>query len=300
MIWIGCIIVAILAIADNYAWFATDPGASLAMAQGNCKLPTLHCLRQAKSLHAQLVQEHTDAYWCHVNKDYARAEHEKQAKEAHDLYVAQKMAKADKWDKWEVSPPTIIHNDIYKTINHGIINHKTLFGPTFVSICTPTPEIPGLDAKDLVAQYRPSMANKLTIGEYDFYKSAFLILCRQAFAFIIVFLFIFYAIYAGFRVLKGHFRVLCWVVKMIFAPTRRPQPPPPSTQFQAPQTPRQQVPTYIPTTKKQDKVPAHHSSPARSSANSRAKPFWPPKKGKYSPVIGTCSHRDGTERYGPS
>ena len=78
--WITRNIVAILAIASDYAWLAAEPVAIVALANTNCTLPTLGCLRRAKAFHAQLVQEHTDAYWCRANEDSARVEHEKQAK----------------------------------------------------------------------------------------------------------------------------------------------------------------------------------------------------------------------------
>ncbi|KAF3033920.1 hypothetical protein E8E11_000693 [Didymella keratinophila] len=101
MVWITRFFVVFLAMANDYAWLAVDPVAILALAKTNCTLPTLGCLRHAKTFHAQLIQEHTNAYWCRVNEDHASVEHEKQAKEAHGLYVAQQMAKGDKWDMWE-------------------------------------------------------------------------------------------------------------------------------------------------------------------------------------------------------
>jgi hypothetical protein len=295
MIWIARIFVALVAIANDIAWLATDPVAIVALAKSNCTLPTLDCLRQAKSFHAQLVQEHTDAYWFRVNEESARVEHEKQAKDAPDLYVAQQMAKGDKWDKWEVSPPTIIHNEIHQTINHGIINHNTLINPTFVSTCTPPPKIPQLDAKDLTAKYRPSMEDKLTIGEYDVEESVLLTFCKNLLAIVIVVCLVICGYLVVSKLIRELRRASGWVVGKLFAPRPRPPPPPPSPQSQTPRTPQQQVTPYIPSTKKQGKTHAHFTSPARSSARSRQKK-WPPGAAKYSSAIGQCSHREGSKQ----
>ncbi|KAF3042106.1 hypothetical protein E8E12_003159 [Didymella heteroderae] len=102
MNWITNIFVAFMAIAHDNSWFATDPAASFALAEAHCMLPTPHCLCQAKIVHARLVQEHLEAYWGSVNEERAGIEQEKQARKTHDLYVAQQLAKGDKWDKWEL------------------------------------------------------------------------------------------------------------------------------------------------------------------------------------------------------
>lgn len=162
MYWVTQLVVAIWATANNFAWYAVDPVASFALAHANCSFLTPSCLQQAKAIAVQVIAGQTGFYWCGINEEIARLEHERKEKEAHDEYIAQQLVKADKWDGREVSPPTIIHQTTNNFINPTV---NSFVHPTFISVCTPPPQIPGLDAKALAIKHRPTMGSEFGIDD---------------------------------------------------------------------------------------------------------------------------------------
>ncbi|KAJ8108865.1 hypothetical protein OPT61_g7873 [Boeremia exigua] len=161
MQWIIQLCVAIWAVTNDLAWYASDPAAKHALVQANCTVPTPGCIRQAKAIYHQLIKEHDDFYWCGVREEAAKLEHERQTKEAHDRYIAEQLAKGDKWDRWEVSPPTVIVNNI-----NNFISPTVMVSPTFVSVCTAPPEVPGIDAKALAARNRARSESKVSVEDW--------------------------------------------------------------------------------------------------------------------------------------
>lgn len=157
------LVVALLIVTNDYSWLITDPAASFALVQADCTLPTPQCLHGAKIAHRQLVEKQLDYYWRAVSEETTRLEHDRQAKDAHDQYIAQQLAKADKWDRWETSPPTVIVYNIDNSHHETFMNNPTFIAnPAFVSACTPSPEIPGLNIKLLAAKHRPTAESKFT------------------------------------------------------------------------------------------------------------------------------------------
>lgn len=161
MIWLMKIIATLLTIGNEYAWLALDPAAPYALAEARCTLPTSSCLARAKTIHVKLISEHIEHYWCNVKAEVARLEHERKENEAHDMAMTAQREKAERWDRWEMSPPihtTIVNNygDTYNFFDH----------PTFITQeCPPPPTIiPGIDAKALATKYRPSPDSELQVN----------------------------------------------------------------------------------------------------------------------------------------
>ncbi|KAG9197366.1 hypothetical protein G6514_001628 [Epicoccum nigrum] len=159
MIWLTKLIVTLLAITNDYVWLVIDPVASLALAEAKCTLPAYSCLLKAKSIHLKLIREHIDDYWCKVKEESDRSEHERKEKEACDRYLAAQLEKADRWDRWEMSPPT--HTTIVN--NYNYFDH-----PTFVATSCPPPPttVPGVNVKDLAMKHRPTIDSELRVDAY--------------------------------------------------------------------------------------------------------------------------------------
>ncbi|UPX12170.1 uncharacterized protein EKO05_0002736 [Ascochyta rabiei] len=157
--------------AHDYSWLITDPVVHYALVEADCMFPTPSCLRNAKVVHRHVIQEQLDHYWCTISEETAMLEHEKQVKDDHNRYIAEQVAKGDKWDRWEVGPPTIIN--INNNFNNFI--NPTFVAFAFLSTCTTSPEIPGLDVELLAAEYCPTAASEISNIERAF--SLQLILC---------------------------------------------------------------------------------------------------------------------------
>ncbi|KAJ4333201.1 hypothetical protein N0V95_009482 [Ascochyta clinopodiicola] len=147
--WVMQIVATIFIAVHDYSWLITDPIAHYALVQADCMFPTPSCLYKAKIVHRQAIQEHLNYYWCTIGEETTKLEHEKQTKDDHDRYIAEQLAKGDKWDRWEVSPPTI--NFYNHNHNHNSFINPTFISLTFVSTCTAPPEIPELDVELLAA-----------------------------------------------------------------------------------------------------------------------------------------------------
>ncbi|KAJ4991659.1 hypothetical protein SVAN01_02774 [Stagonosporopsis vannaccii] len=258
MFWITQLVVALWVTANNYAWYAADPVAKFALLQANCWFPSSRCLQQAKAIAVQVIADQTDLYWCALNEEIARREHDGKAKEDHDRYIAEQLAKGGKWDRWEVSPPTII--DQSTNIN---IYYNRFINPTLVSVCAPPSQIPGLDTKALVARHRPSTGSELTIDAGLLETSIIHTWTKQ----VIILFFI------GFML----WRVIFWIsalVRCICHQFFSPFPSPPSLPKSS----------SLPTPKK----PFHLPSDESAVTSVTRKSTWPPKNGKYPPVTGMC------------
>ncbi|KZM28281.1 hypothetical protein ST47_g573 [Ascochyta rabiei] len=144
--------------AHDYSWLITDPVVHYALVEADCMFPTPSCLRNAKVVHRHVIQEQLDHYWCTISEETAMLEHEKQVKDDHNRYIAEQVAKGDKWDRWEVGPPTIIN--INNNFNNFI--NPTFVAFAFLSTCTTSPEIPGLDVELLAAEYCPTAASEIS------------------------------------------------------------------------------------------------------------------------------------------
>jgi hypothetical protein len=161
MIWLMKTIVTLLTIGNDYAWLAVDPVARFALAEANCSLLSHSCLLKAKAIHVKLIGDHIDHYWCKIKEDAARAEHEKEKGEAHNRYIAAQLAKAESWDRWEMSAPihTTIINNYGPTYNY--FDHPTIIAQQ----CPPPPTmIPGIDAKELARKHRPTPDSELNLN----------------------------------------------------------------------------------------------------------------------------------------
>ena len=221
MLWLTKLIAALLTIANDYAWYAVDPVAPFALAEANCPLLSYSCLAKAKSIHLQLVHDHTEHYWCKVKEEASRAEHARKEKEAHEREEAEQREKAERWDRWEMSPPshtTIIKNygDTYNYFDH----------PTFITQQCPSPptEVPGIDEKALAVKHRPSIDAELKVNPRTMDTQLFLLFLNALtllVALVVCFWFICIALAAAFRyVFRGP--------PPPPPPAARPPSPPPS------------------------------------------------------------------------
>ncbi|KAH6622044.1 hypothetical protein C7974DRAFT_377668 [Boeremia exigua] len=236
MNWITHLCAALWAVTNDYAWFAVDPTASFALAQANCTLPSPQCLRQAKAVHHQLTKEHVDLYWWSVTEETAKIEHERQTKEAHDRYIVGQLAKADKWDRWEMSPPTIIQQTVTNIINptYNTFVNPTIVSPTLVSIFTAPPEVPGLEAKALSAKRSPSIESGVTTIDNSFERAEGHTLAKQ----IIGLVFLGTVIYMVVCFVSALVRYLyMWVCSSSAPSSPAPSSPAPSSPGPTPQAP---------------------------------------------------------------
>lgn len=228
--WITQVFVSILAVTNDYSWLVTDPVASIALVQANCTFPTPQCLRQAKIVHAQLVMEHLNHYWCTVGEETAKREHELQIKAAHDQYVAEQMAKGDKWDRWEVSPPTMhyhYHDNSQHTSN--IFVNPTFIAEPSVSSCTALPEIPGIDSKRFIAKHRRLGTGEMNPASIDL---AFDLANFKAIGFAMIFIsLVFWLVYRMCRFVSS-------LIELLFKPKANPPSSSPPASFPPPPTPK--------------------------------------------------------------
>lgn len=164
MLWLKTLVEAIWFTTNIYSWYLSDPASQYALVQVGCVFPTLRCIQQAQVVAVELATKQVEHYWSIVNEENARAEHERKTQEAHDQYILQQLAKGDKWDRWEVSPPTIINQHFTRNISPTINN---FIGPTFVSKCTPLSEVTGSDVVTIATRDHPTLDAPLRVPEYS-------------------------------------------------------------------------------------------------------------------------------------
>ena len=207
------LVATLLTIGNEYAWLALDPVAPYALAEAKCSLPTSSCLARAKAIHVKLIGEHIDEYWCNVKAEAARLEYEWKENEAHDRAMTAQQEKAERWDRWEMSPPihTTIINNYGGTYNY--FDH-----PTFVvQECPPPPtRLPGIDAKALATKYRPSPDSELQVNSNGMEVSVALAFISSGIFIVVMAYIICKAAAITFLYLKRYFQ--------------RPPPPPPQPQ----------------------------------------------------------------------
>ena len=272
MTWITQLFVAIWAVTNDYSWFAIDPVASFALVQVNCTIHTLQCLRQAKTVHDQLIKEHVDFYWCTVNEEAARLEHEKQAQAAYDAQVAEDYQKARKYDQNEMSPPVVnvIHNHLHHHLHQTLMNNPTFVAPIFVSTCTTPPEIPGLDVKTLAAKHRPSIDSGAAVTGTAFAKSVAHIWVKQCISVVLLIL----VCYRFVRFVSA----FIWPHSKRFFHSSPPKP--------------------TPTPKNTTTAPPLNKSTQQFVAPTTSKLGWPLKSGRYSPagsLVAILMHKNNAD-----
>lgn len=168
MQWILQLLVTVWLVANDYARYAVDPAVHFSIAQVNCTLPTTRCLQLAKSFHVQQVKDSHDLYWRTVHEENARVEQERAERKAHNDYIAAQLAKGDKWDRNEMSPPTInIFNNFnnFMTVNIDTLVQNNLIIQTFITPTTvsapPAPsKPPAVDERVPAATQRPSVDSR--------------------------------------------------------------------------------------------------------------------------------------------
>jgi hypothetical protein len=259
--WVTQLVAVLLTTANDYTWFVTDPLAHFALAQTDCNWPSPQCLQDARVAHRNLVDEHLEYYWCKRNEEAEQLEQERLAKAAEEQRLAEIHAKAEKWDRWEVSPPTVIVNNF---------NTNNFINPTFISTCTPPPEIPAAIARRLAIDPR------FTETKTTFWNDPFkMVMCW------IASIILFYK-------LVGLISTIIWsLIKR-----RLPGPPRPSLQH---------PPAAHPTPSPRE-VRFAESAPGGLRFNPRAfgtpqTLSWPPKRGHFSSPLGMCSHHHTERQY---